>query len=614
MNNDNEIKIFLDYINNNCADAITSGFMKPYNVDMYVTISKVLNKENLSSKEKTMIKETGCTTFEPAHALMKSPNVSDEIKELIVNNLLSDEIEDLKDYTLRRLIINILTNYPNISDTHINSLFNKYFGQCLYTLSRDATPPTESVLYCDRIVAKFSQLFIDALNHKISKPSGFCKDLSPLRYVASPTIHQYIVKNMPKDIETAEFVSTELINNPFVDEKTKNILFDTYGYNYTTIKTQHIVPYVTPHIAQNLYQSAMDVMDDFHHFSHDINKEKTYNFLTFAISKNLFPEAIQIDFVNRIILEDKERGSKKSNDLLELFTYATQSPKVLHIIFEQAPHINNRDTACRNLNISHDDLQKHTEIYYNKIKKMVDKHTPEKILDKWICEIDYILEDITLQDDQYSILIHSDCYDFLNILNSHSTTPLNALQEIITVAENHIKKGNLHLWENLFLETRLHAELLKQECCNQEQLDYVTNLFHLANTHYKYHQDFNDNITMDWGLIYGNIDFYKQVVNCFRNVFDTINKDFADKIEEFLYIKLNTPNLPNHLIVDNLDKIDISKIQNRLKNNASHFKSETFDNNTFFAIKEYAHRHAIFSSAIATHSEKKLEKIADVTL
>ena len=432
----------------------------------------------------------------------------------------------------------------------------------------------------------------------MTKPVGFNEKLSPLRLVASPIIHTYIIENMPQDIEISEFISTQLINNPFVAESTKDLLFDIYGYDYTSSDAS----YITPYIAEKLYNSAMDVQYGFSGYITTHSKTTVDNFLRKAISSNLFPESIQIDLVNRIISEEKEKGSKKMNNLLELFTSCTHSPKVLHIIFEQAPNIHNRDDACKNLYASPDDLKKQADIYYNKIKKMIEKNTPEKILDKWIEEIDYALNDITLSQEQYDLLANSKRQAILSVLVSHSNTPQNIICQIIKTVEDKLKEGRSYAWETLLFKAKLHAELSNKDCCNQQRLESVLNLFYYSYRLHTSNTDFNTHITLDRSSIYRDNVFYKNVITSFKNVFDSIDKSYAEKINRFLHHKLINPDIPEYLMTDNIDKVDIETVKYRLARNVDNFRRELRENNAFAVIEEHANRHAVFSKAIDKHS------------
>ena len=594
-----EITKFLEDLKNN-PDTVAQDFAIQFNATICQAIAKMINNIPVSSEEIDIIKKQGCTKYISANELMKSPNTPPDIKEHIVNNIINNKIGGLDSYNLKRLLNTTFKNYPEISTTHIEYLFNHHYEHSLFIMS-GPTSLTISKLspYCDKVLDGFSKLFLDVLNHKIVKPMGFDETLSPLHIVASHDTHEYIINNMPKNIEIAEYISTQLIDNPYVDENIKNQLFDIYGYNYSNYTNS----YATPYIVEKLYKSAIDTIYNFSGYTTIYNETAADNFLRRAIKSNILPEAIQIDFVNRILSEAKAKGNRKINNFLSLFNTYTDSPKVLHIIFEQAPHVTNRDDACLNKNISKEDLQKRADIYCNKIQTMLNRKTPEKISDKWIDEIHNILKYIPIKEDQYQMFLNSGYPALLSIPITHSNTPSKIVAEATTIIEKQLKETNPYVWEKLLFSAKLHTELLNKNCCSQEMLDYTLTLYHNAYQLYKIHNNLKTLIT-GYSSIYKDIDSCNKIIECFKNVFQTEQKGFFDNINSYITDKIKENELPEYKKINSLETVDIEKIKYRLERNIDNFRTELRNNNAFSVIEKHAHRHNIFSNAIIHHLKK----------
>lgn len=598
----NEIEKFLKYLQTG-HDSFVENFTSQYDTNDCETIAKMLSKEKWSNDDIKIVKEKYCDKYSSANEFIKSRYTPNEIKHQIVDNILKKKIEGLNEFRLKKMITNTLKNYPNILSSQIKQLFQNYYVECLNCMSYHIPTVNNPSPYCEDITSEFAKLFLDVLNKEIPRPVSFDKQLSPIHCVISPISHMYFIDHMPTNPDLSEFVSTQLINNPFIPDVFKDQVFDTYGYNYTNCD----MLYLTSHISTELYNSAIDTLDNYSGYVKAHSRMVAENFLERAISANTFPESIQIDLANRVILQDKEKGSKKMNTTLEHLANFTTSPKVLHIIFEQAPHINNRDSACRNENITIEDLQKQADIYYSKIEKMIKKNTPEKILDKWIDEIDYILKHIPIKNNQYHTILNSNRFSLLSLLISHSNTPPEIVSEATKIIKERFENNRNYNWENLLIKAQLHTELLNRGCCTQPQLDYMCSLFSNSYRLYLNNGNIDKNIYINHDAIYEDELFYEQVVDCFKSVFNSTKKEYFEEIKKLLYQKYNTSNIPGYLIVDNLDKVDIDKLKYRIQRNTDNFRRELREYNAFATIQEYAHRHTLFSKEICDRTEHAVE-------
>lgn len=601
MDTHNEVKVFLTDLKNDC-NSLAKNFAMQYDIEVCEAIIKIINNIPLSAKELDIIKKQACTKYFSSNELIKLPQTPDNIKNQIVENIINNKMENLDNYDLIQLLNNIFKYYPNISSLHLNRLCKEHFEHSLFRMSTYTPTVTNPSPYCNKVVNTFSTIYLDALNDKTCKPVGFNKNLSPLRLVSDPILHQHITDRIPQSPELSEFVATQLINNPTVDENLKNQLFDTYGYNYSSGNAS----YATPYIMEKLYNSAIDTLEN--SFGHTINSSQAMadSFLKNAIMTNTLPESIQIDFVNRIILSEKEKGSKKANNFLSLFNVHTDSPKVLHIIFEQAPHINDRDGACANIHISKEDLQKQANIYCNKIQRMLTKKTPEKILDKWVDEINDILKSISLKDEQYHLLLNSSCSPLLYLLISNSNTPPEIVFKATEIIEQKFKEKQTFVWKKLMFNAKLHTELLKQNCCSQKNLDYVLSLY--QKTYMSYAVNNNVNVLMNNSLICENNVLYKQILKSFKNIFETTEKNFFNEIDKYLLNQIQKNHVIEHLLTDDLDKTNVEVLEYRLRKNINNFTQELGNDNAFSTIKEHAHRHILCAEAISEHLKENIKK------
>jgi hypothetical protein len=587
----NEIKEFLIYLQDS-NNAILKKIAKQYTEKDCDLLKRILNNEKISKDEMKIVNDKYCKEYLSASDLMKYENTPAEIKDKILDNIFENKIEWLPGYNVKLLIKNTLANFPDVSPYHLEFLFHNYYDKCLSEIT-DFTPTISTPSpYCDKVTSEFSKWFIDVLNKKIPTPSNFNQELCPIKCVKDPMIHNYIIKNMPKDIKTATFISTQLIDNPFVDEQIKNDLFMVYDYHFMNSNKLCMTPY----IERELYNSAMETYFDISSAKHS---EMSKNFLHHAISTNSLSETVQIDFVKRIISEEREKGTDMLNKYLEYIACFTESPKVLHIIFEQASNIDTRNSACLNKYISNEDLQKQADIYCNNIKNIIKGNITEisNILN-CMSKINQVLDKTTIKDDNYQVLLSTENFYVLSSIIHKNTTPPHIIIEATEIIEKQYKNNKSYNWEYLLIEAKLHTELLKRNYHSQEKLTYVLKC--IENSYEKY----INNINLNDDYILPNIevlceeDFYNQVIDSLNGVVDAKYKDYIKQLTKFLQKKYNEGTILMYLKDNNLKGINVKKVEYYIVKNIKDFEKEVKKNNIFSVIEKYAQKHSFLTKII----------------
>jgi hypothetical protein len=584
---DNEINMFLDQLKKTSFHLVQ--YAEQWDNESYKVVLKIINGEDISDKEMQKITEDCCIQFYPASILMKSPNTPNEIKKIIVDNIINGKLQDRNRYN--SLINNALNNYADISIPQIDALFQKHFFKCLRVIKDFKSTRENMSPYCEKVTNEFTKLFLKVLNNQIPMPYDFDLKYSPIHCVKSPVMFVYINDHMPQDVELAKFVSSQLINNPRVPENKKNELFDIYGYNFLN-KTRF---YLTPYMSEQLYSSMIESFCDFTNNGQGNNyKVISGKFLENAITTNTLPETIQLDLVKRML---SEKNSKTKNILSNIAEH-TSSANVLHLILEQASYVNIRDKTCRNKYISDDDLQKQADIYCKKIKNALKKENPQ-IACKWISEVVNVLSKKTIKDDQYKVLLSLGDFNTLSHLICKITTPPHIVIEATKLVEEEYKKTRFDVWNTLLIQAKLHTELINKNCNNQKQLTFALSCFENSFNEYNKVKHLNYGFCLrDSEVMCENNDFYNQVIDIYEKVLGSEYQDYLNKLKKYLYKAFKAPIVQKHLQINNLNEVDIREIKHRIDLNINSFDNKIRDNNSFSVIAEYAHRHTIFSDAI----------------
>ena len=458
---------FLEYAKKQIA--AIKNFADKYAENKYELILRAITApDSLSTAEWDLIASKYTTDTDVALALSEMSNIPDSVKESIAVNFLDGNIKFQSVAYENILVKNILRNYENISPKNLDRFFKHHCHSTMlpfkiYTdsdISVSAIASDKQSPYPPRTTSQLAIRFLNIIKGVEPAPTSFSIRSSPLPCISEQPTLDYIIANIPEESGHTEKISTDLINNPALSEVKKNNLFDLYGCDPLSV----IHP--TSYIINSLYTSAIDAMDaDFDDFTKKYS-DYSGHFLESAIVHGCLTEGMQIDFTNRIISNATKWKKRKTDFMLSLLSRYTQSPKVLHIIFEEAKHINDRDYACCNLNMSEIDLRNQAEIYYQKIKRAVDKKDSD-IPKKWFDEIEKVIKRIPLTDEQYDFLLTLNDNAFKILINSY-TTPVKYIKQIINHLNKELDDNQIKPNDHLLLKASLHLEL-KKKGCSQEQ-------------------------------------------------------------------------------------------------------------------------------------------------
>lgn len=578
MNNFDDVKVFLNYLKEKCPKETATFAETCLDNELYKLIT-FLEQGHLMPDSDLEIFDIMKNNLKNPHvvmALSQLNTVPYTIQNLIVNALLNDEIADLDGNSYDIIFSNILKNFQ-LSYSKISQLFEYDYSTCIKEMSEYKPTAKEPTPFSNNTGDIICELCIDKLNTPIS-PFPSYKDIQvPFACASNFETIDYIIENIPSDSYLAEKIATSLINNILLTDEQKNELFDKYGYDTSTSPIN-----LTPYISNTLYNSAMETIENVS--KSDAVYKDASDFLNKAIEYNVLTESAQIDLVNRIIDKTEKTKDYKRNELLSLLTMTTNKPNVLHLIFNKAQSVENRNETLRNPFILKEDLEKQSEIYFNKINSFIKTSPHSRIPYKLENEINYLFECLDFTNNQYEILLEAKMYETL-IYNIK--TPTRYISQII----NNLKKNKVNYAPNLLEKAMLRLKLSKNNC-SQQNLDfafsYIDGAKHCYNS-YNTLNSFDSSFFVD-DTIFNNKNFCIQLYKAIKySILKSNNTSIdGDKHTFLLDVKQHIQSYAKN----KYEKFSYSELFFAIQDNVNAFRIEIDTNKKgLISLKEHAQKH-----------------------
>ena len=256
----------------------------------------------------------------------------------------------------------------------------------------------------------------------------------------------------------------------------KNQVFEKYGCNPDALVKS------TPEISNVIYESAIysayDMADPhMSGYTYHMVVSRARNLLDSMIRYGLLSEALEYDLVSRAIDDAKQSKTKKMNDMLRTIMHTTTSPKVLHLIYSTAPHINDRDDACNNEYMSETDLKAQAKLYCDKIEKKAKVGKTSEVADKWIIEVIKMMNRVPLDDYQYGVLMQVNPTSTVASVLSSDKTPDHIIDKVIDVLKRMKEEDKAPIWTELHVKAEIAKGVRNAGFTDDKHADYAQNAF-----------------------------------------------------------------------------------------------------------------------------------------
>ena len=462
----------------------TQVFGNHFNEEKYNFVLRILNDgANITEDEWEKI----LTNYENEpvvnRAIVQATNVPDYAKSCVVAALVSSKLAGTPFGYERGMVKEILTNYHNIEDFQLESLFNNFHNEIMQPIAHPAHDGFEPG-YPQHTIDRLIKLELEVFNNERPKPTGYGEKQHCFTHARSEDMYQHFKEHMPTDSGLAEKVATAIINNPYFSDDKKNETFNEYGCNPDALVNS------TPEISYTLYESAVYSAYDMNDpgkmsgYTYHMVVQKARNLLDNMVRYNLLSEALEYDLVSRAISDASKEKTKKMNDMLRTIINKTTSPKVLHLIYTNAPHVNDRDDVCRNENVSEEDLKAQVKLYCDKIYKKTKNGKIDEVSDKWLLEVYRMMNKIPLEDVQYGIIMQVQPVQTVSQILSTNTTPNHIIDRIIGVLEDMREQDGKRIWDELMVKAYIAKEARKHGFGTNRYVEYTQSVFSSTSRHF----------------------------------------------------------------------------------------------------------------------------------
>ena len=462
----------------------TQVFGNHFNEEKYNFVLRILNDgANITEDEWEKI----LTNYENEpvvnRAIVQATNVPDYAKSCVVAALVSSKLAGTPFGYERGMVKEILTNYHNIEDFQLESLFNNFHNEIMQPIAHPAHDGFEPG-YPQHTIDRLIKLELEVFNNERHKPTGYGEKQHCFTHARNEDMYQYFKEHMPTDSGLAEKVATAIINNPYFSNDKKNETFNEYGCNPDALVNS------TPEISNTLYESAVYSAYDMNDpgkmsgYTYHMVVQKARNLLDSMVRYNLLSEALEYDLVSRAISDASKEKTKKMNDMLRTIINKTTSPKVLHLIYTNAPHVNDRDDVCRNENVSEEDLKAQVKLYCDKIYKKTKNGKIDEVSDKWLLEVYRMMNKIPLEDVQYGIIMQVQPVQTVSQILSTNTTPNHIIDRIIGVLEDMREQDGKRIWDELMVKAYIAKEARKHGFGTNRYVEYTQSVFSSTSRHF----------------------------------------------------------------------------------------------------------------------------------
>lgn len=450
--------------------------MKDFDMQKYALILKIKQGEPKTQKEVALMLGKYIYDYEFAKSLIDSRHIKPSIKEKVIEYFCDNKIEGCNDENTKDFVNSILCNYPNIS-----SALTIYYNFHQETLESIIMQLNDNCTYRmpQETIDSLLRLELDVINGKTSKPAMYKMQTAVFALTKDEYTIEYILKNMPSNGAIAERISAQLINSPYINEETKNKIFDMYGCSPQDLSM------VTPHIIGELYMSAAETAFKDLSSTGSIARElsqrtEAKDFLDNLIYKRLMTESIECDFINRVISQNKKEGRLGPDDKLRTIAMKTSNPESLHTIITSAMSAEDKNIACKNPNVDEKDVKQWAKSYCDKIRTKQEKSNSKKLPEHWISSLTNAIQKATLYPDDYETILKTKQAALLQEIVSSDKTPKSILKQAKEIIYKQSKVSESNSWELLKLQVAVNEIMSEKNIKNNELLGhacrYVTSL------------------------------------------------------------------------------------------------------------------------------------------
>lgn len=392
------IERFLEKCKNDYHDMLKE-FGNDFNEEKYNLILKIREVKPISNEEWDLIQVKYRADLEMARVLITTPFVYSHMKMQVVQDFL-DGILKADLYSLKNNFVeDILMHYKSISEVQLEELFYKEHARVTNSIKEygfDNGIP-------EKIAKQILHTELSVLDGKLHKPVHFHPQYEMFSQINSESLLKFVLDNMPKNAEYSEQVATALINSPYISDEKKNEIFALYGCDCNELKLP------TPEMLDAIYLSAVETAlpEDKNAIKKDrtafINMNRAGVFIDNMIDNGVLPEALQYDLVNRLVEDEKKYGERKMNDTIGLLIEKSKSPKVLHLIYKSAVHVNDRHNACMSSYASIDDKKEESDTHCKKIMASLQRGKDPS--EKWFEAVSNMMMQTEVSQENYEDML-----------------------------------------------------------------------------------------------------------------------------------------------------------------------------------------------------------------
>lgn len=577
------ISTFIEYlkINNN----ETKDFAEKYYSKDYQLVMKALKDPySLNFKEWDKLLFISTKDIFLTNVLIKAPITPNSIKKYIVSEFTNDKITNLTMADKYTLISNILQCHEDISSHDIHKLFLSYFYACFIPLSRH-NPTIENP---SPFPASTTKKLCKELLENINLPQvqdGFL-DIAPFQCIVDDdekSFYKFIKNHMPTKTIYSEDLSTQLINNPTIDETIKNELFDEYGCNIS-----NPLLYLTPHISNCLYQSAIESLENEDRYSVSIRLSEINDFLINIIKKNQLTDSTEIDLVKRLITDIKKNNRRTSKTILALLAENSKNPNTLQTIFGEGINYIDKYILYDNPYTPQQLLKQQASVCCN---KLYNGNISGFDLLKLTSEIEHLIKKVEFGNKDYELLIEKNNTMLLEKLLQTPLTPKTVVCQIIDI----LKERNPYMQ----ILNRAKDNLFQQDLTS-EQLSFLFSFLPKSFEEYNRFKEFSwFNYSHLVDTIEADTFFIKDLVQSLQKILPiTKNSHEKDIIQK--HIQKMQSEIPR-----------IIKLQEKkqLQSELDEFTAKILDNNPriFIQLETIANKYCKYQSLINQKDANILE-------
>ena len=463
----------------------TQTFGNHFNEEKYNFVLRILNDgANITEDEWEKILTNYETDPVVNRAIIQATDVPDYAKSCVISALVSSKLAGTPFGYEKGMVKEILENYHNIEDFQLESMYNNFHNEIMNPIAHPAHDGYDPG-YPQHTIDRLIKMELEVFNNVRSKPSGYREKQHCFTHAKSEDMYKHFKEHMPEDSGLAEKVATAIINNPYFSDDKKNETFSEYGCNPDALVKS------TTEITNTLYESAVYSAYDMNDpkvmsgYTYHMVVQRARNLLDNMVRYKLLSEALEYDLVSRAISDASKEKSKKMNDMLRTIMNQTTSPKVLHLIYTNAPHVNDRDDVCRNEHTSEEDIKAQIKLYCDKIHKKTKSGKINEVSDKWLLEVYRMMNRVPLEDVQYGIIMQVQPVQTVSQILSTNTTPNHIINKIIDVLEDMRKQDGKRIWDELIVKAHIAKEARRHGFDTGRYVEYTQSTFSSTSKHFE---------------------------------------------------------------------------------------------------------------------------------